>query len=105
MWQGDRNLSTYDDHFQSQFLEATKREAKQSANLWNSNRNCPEYLNEVKKALENEEVNADFWLQPETKKYMLTIVEKEMISTMAESVCAKDTGCVYMFEQGNLDEL
>lgn len=36
---------------------------------------------------------------------MLTIVVNEMITNMAESVCAKDTGCVYMFDQRNLDEL
>lgn len=62
LWQGDRNLSIYDDHFQSDFLSATKRESQQSATIWNSNRNCPEYLSEVKKALENEEANADYWL-------------------------------------------
>ena len=29
---------------------------------WNTERNCPEYLNEVQKRLEKEETNADYWL-------------------------------------------
>ena len=73
--------------------------------LWNSNRNCPEYLGEVRKMLENEESNAEYWLQPETKTKMLKIVEMELITKMAEAVSSKDSGCVYMFEQKNLDEL
>ena len=73
--------------------------------LWHSNRNCPEYLNEVKNMLENEEANADYWLQPETKTKMLKIVEMELITKMAEAISSKDSGCVYMFEQKNLNEL
>ena len=47
--------------------------------------------------LTNEEENADFWLQPETKTKMLKIVETELITKMAEVVSSKETGCVYMF--------
>lgn len=36
---------------------------------------------------------------------MLKIVELELITKMAEAVSSKDTGCVYMFQQKNLDEL
>lgn len=105
VWQGDRNLSVYDDHFEAEFLTSTQKESQQSAMLWNSNRNCPEYLGEVKKMLENEEANAEYWLQPETKTKMLKIVENELITKMAEAVSSKDSGCVYMFQQKNLDEL
>ena len=55
--------------------------------------------------LENEEANADFWLQPETKTKMLKIVENELITKMAEAVSSKENGCVYMFQQKHLDEL
>ena len=55
--------------------------------------------------LENEEANAEYWLQPETKTKMLKIVENEIITKMAEAVSSKDSGCVYMFQQKNLDEL
>ena len=36
---------------------------------------------------------------------MLKIVVLETISKMADSVSSKDTGCVHMFQQKNLDEL
>lgn len=62
LWQGDRNLTIYDDFFESEFLKSTQKESEQSANLWNQTRNCPEYLREVQKMLENEESNADYWL-------------------------------------------
>jgi len=69
--------------------------------MWNSTRNCPEYLKEVQSFLANEELNADLWLQPETKLKMLRIVENELITKMAESVAAKDSGVVYMLQQKN----
>ena len=96
MWQGDRNLQVYDEEFEEAFLDATRRESGQKATLWNSTRNCPEYITEVRAFLENEELNADTWLQPETKIKMLKIVEREMITNMAESVASKDSGVVYM---------
>ncbi len=105
LWQGDRNLNIYDDQFESEFLKATQKESMQSANLWNQIRNCPEYLREVQKMLQNEESNADYWLQSETKTKMLKIVVLETITNMADAVSSKDTGCVHMFQQKNLDEL
>ena len=36
---------------------------------------------------------------------MLKIVEKEMITNMAEAVASKDSGVVYMLQQRNQDEL
>ena len=104
-WAGDRNLSVYDDFFEAQFLVRTQKESLQAATLWNSNKSCPEYLTAVQSFLQNEEANADFWLQTETKSKMLKIVELELITKMAEAVSSKDTGCVYMFQQKNLDEL
>ncbi len=68
-----------------------------AASRWNSSSNCPEYLSAVKKFLANEESNADFWLQPETKAKMLKLVENELITKMADVVRSKETGCVYMF--------
>ena len=55
--------------------------------------------------LENEESNADYWLQPETKTKMLQIVEFELISNKAEEISGKDSGVKYMFQQKNHDEL
>ena len=101
LWQGDRNLQVYDEEFEECFLDATLKESSQKATLWNSTRNCPEYLQEIKGFLENEELNADYWLQPETKLKMLKIVEKEMITHMAESIASKESGVVYMLSQKN----
>jgi len=36
---------------------------------------------------------------------MLKIVEHELITKMAATVAAKDSGCVHMFQQKNLDDL
>lgn len=96
-WQGDRNLSEYDAHFETAFLQKTQEESSKAASRWNSSSNCPEYLSAVKKFLANEETNADFWLQPETKQKMLKIVETELITKMADVVSSKETGCVFMF--------
>jgi len=36
---------------------------------------------------------------------MLRIVEGELIANMASEVTAKDTGCIYMFQNRKLEEL
>ena len=105
LWQGDRNLATYDSMFETPYLKHTMNEFKQKANKWIQERNCPEYLTEVSLALEKEEENANYWLQPETKQKMLKLVVTELISNMANEVSSKDTGCIYMFQHRRLDEL
>ena len=105
VWQGDRNLAVYDDDFEQLFLKHTMNEYRLKAKKWVQERNCPEYLTEVDQALTKEEENADYWLQPETKRKMLRIVEGELVTKVAEEVSSKDTGCVYMFKNQKLDEL
>lgn len=105
VWQGDRNLATYDSLFETPFLTHTMNEFKTKAQKWIQERNCPEYLTEVARVLENEERNADYWLQPETKQKMLKIVVSELITSMAEQVSCKDTGCLYMFQNRRIDQL
>ena len=63
----------YDSLFEGEYLRNTMTEFKEKATKWIQDRNCPEYLTEVAKALEKEETNADYWLQPETKPKMLKI--------------------------------
>mmetsp|Transcript_18072 Transcript_18072/g.24205 ORF Transcript_18072/g.24205 Transcript_18072/m.24205 type:complete len:80 (-) Transcript_18072:1328-1567(-) len=36
---------------------------------------------------------------------MLSIVESELVTSAAEEICSKESGCVYMFQQKRLDEL
>ena len=62
LWQGDRSLSEYDSLFEESFLQATLQKSTQNAQIWNTSRNCPEYLGEVQRFLANEEANADYWL-------------------------------------------
>lgn len=104
-WQGDKNLTVYDEEFEATFLERTVAEYKTKATAWSTNLNCPEYLREVENHLEKETENAEYWLQTESKSKVMALVERELITQQAESVCNKDTGCVYMFENKRLDEL
>lgn len=86
-------------------LTFSRLEFEKKAYLWDSSRNCPEYLREVDLALTKEEENADFWLQPETKAKILKRIENELISRKAEVIVEKDTGCDYMFTHSRLQEL
>lgn len=53
----------------------------------------------MKKAIEKEEENADFWLQPQTKPKMMEIMVKWLITDMALSVIEKESGVVVFFKQ------
>ena len=55
-------MQVYDEEFEEAFLDNTRRESNMKATLWNSTCNCPEYLQAVQQFLENEELNADYWL-------------------------------------------
>lgn len=53
----------------------------------------------MKKAIEKEEENADFWLQPQTKPKMMEIMVQWLITDMALSVIEKESGVVVFFKQ------
>ena len=61
--------------------------------MWNSTGNFSECLLNVQAFLENEETNADYWLQPETKL------------KLANLVSAKDSSVVSMLQPKNKEEL
>ena len=106
VWQGDRNLLIYDEDFEARFLRHTMEEYRAKASKWLQESSCPEYLTQVDVAIVREETNADYWLQPETKAKMLRIVEQELISSVADEVCAKDgSGCLAMLQHKRLGEL
>lgn len=67
--------------------------------------NCPEYLTLIDQCITNEEANADFWLEPESKVKCMDIVDRNAITRQAESVLDKETGCDFMFEHSKLEEL
>ena len=104
-WLGTRDIQMYKTEFEAYYLPHSKTHFEAQANEWFSGLNCPEYLNKVKEALEHEEDNADYWLQPETKPLIVKIVEQQLITRKAEQVADKETGCEYMFQHKNLDEL
>lgn len=78
--------------------------ASKSSN-WISTLNCPEYLEIVNKNLTEEEKRSDYFLQPETKKRLLEVCEKELIGKRAEVLVNKESGCDRMFQNKKLDEL
>jgi len=105
IWQGDKKLDTYEQEFEQHYLTFSREEFEKKANLWISTLSCPEYLNEVDKALRKEEENAIYWLQPETSNKLFMRVESELIGKKAEALVEKATGCDYMFTHSHLDEL
>lgn len=105
IWQGDKKLDTYEQEFEQSFLTYTREEFEKKANLWISTLNCPEYLQEVDKALTKEEENAAYWLQPETASKLFQRIENELITKKAEALVEKGTGCDYMFQHSRLEEL
>ena len=97
VWQGDKNLYVYEQEFEIHLINSTQDDYERKANLWNSQKNCPEYLHTVEQSLAHEEIRADFWLQSETKQKLMKKVELELITKKAEAIVQKDTGCASMF--------
>ena len=62
-WTGIPNLAYYETQFEAKFLDLTIQHCHEKANQWINECDSYQYLNEVKKALDREETNADFWLQ------------------------------------------
>ena len=83
-WLGSRDIQLYQAEFEAEYLRHSKSHFEAQANEWYSTLNCPEYLNKTKEALEHEEDNADYWLQPETKPAIVKIVEQQLITRKAE---------------------
>ena len=98
-WKGTSNLSYYEENFESKFLILSKSFFHARANQWNSECNCESYLNEVNKAITNEETNADFWLEAQTKPKVISICVNELITNMADKVVDKEMGVAYFFKQ------
>lgn len=105
IWQGDKKLEHYEQEFEQHFLTYSREEFEKKANLWIGTLNCPEYLQEVDKALTKEEENAAYWLQPETSIKLFQRIEKELVTLKAEALVEKGTGCEYMFTHNRLEEL
>lgn len=90
LWTGKQNLSTNYVAFTKPLIMETRKVVRQYAFLWMSTLNCPEYCNAVKKFIENEEYNINYWLYDEpdsntldAKTLVLKIMHQEMITNMA----------------------
>ena len=104
-WQGTPNLDYYVAQFETSFLELSKTTFENFARNWNQSADCYTYLREVNRAMEREETNADFWLQLQTKKKVVDIGVKAMITDMAQAVVDKENGVVQFFKEKSLDKL
>ena len=98
-------MSTYKSDFEEPFLEATSTYYDQLATHWISIYNAPEYLKEIDGLFNQEEQNADYWLPNESKKAVIRILARELVSKRAESVIEKESGALYMFQNNRLKEL
>ena len=96
-WVGDKNLNFYEEEFEKHFLHSLQEDYDHKAQTWVSTENARGYLLNVDRALDHEELTADFLLQPESKPKVLKRVEVELITKRAEAVLDKDTGCRHMF--------
>jgi hypothetical protein len=59
----------------------------------------------VTKYLVKEEMNADFWLEVQSKPKVMQTIENQLITKQAATVVEKDTGCDWMFSHARLDDL
>lgn len=73
-WVGDKNLARYDNEFEKFFLQNSTEFFAWKAGLWFAELNCYEYVEKVNNHLHQEEANADFYLQEQTKPKIINIV-------------------------------
>ena len=66
-WTGDRNLMVYDKEFELHLKKATQEFYQTSSDNWRQQLSCFEYVHKVSKHLSKEEINADTFLQVQTK--------------------------------------
>lgn len=69
------------------------------ANLKVKSLGAIEYLTDIEQVIENESTNADYWLgEPTTKKQVLAIAVRYLITMQAQEVANKSYSCEYMIE-------
>ena len=83
LWKGNSNYTHYDNDFENRFLEDSKNNYSVKSTGWQSSLNCPEYLNEAKRVLDEEEDRADQMLDAKTKPKLLSLVEAEVVERHA----------------------
>lgn len=104
-WVGDKNLARYDDEFEKFFQQNSKDYFNNKAQQWFSTLTCHEYVEKINSHLKQEETNADFYLQEQTKPKIINIVLTECIDCKAEDLTNMEMGCTYMFDNRKIDQL
>ena len=105
-WTGKTNLQIYEKEFEARFLKDSKESATKYATQWMNELNCPEYCSAVTKYIDNEETNADIWIDfASTKPALIKAVVKAMITNVARDLVTEESGARRMFEQKNKEEL
>lgn len=73
--------------------------------MWYSSLQTHEYIETVSRHLGKEEVNADFYLQEQTKPKIINIVLTQCVENKAEDLSDMEMGCTYMFDNRKMDQL
>lgn len=66
---------------------------------------CFEYVVKINSHLIQEETNADYYLQEQTKPKIINIVLTQCIESKAEDLTNMDMGCTYMFDNRKIEQL
>ena len=99
LWLGEKNLLMYDQEFESHLKLATTEFYAQRAANWLTTFSCYQYILKVSDHLKKEEDNAEYFLQPESKKKILDLTLQKCVEERAEELTKMESGCEYMFNE------
>lgn len=105
-WQGEINLNKYDTEFERALKKNTEEFYETKSGQWFNELACFEYIQKINGHLVKEELNANYFLQEQTKAKVIDIVLRKAVENQAEPLTNKQgTGCEFMFESKKLDQL
>ena len=71
LWKGEKDMTTYEQFFETPFINDSKQYYHKKSAGWLQTLNCPEYLKEADEYLRKEETRADENFDPQTKYKIL----------------------------------
>lgn len=105
-WKGRENLEYYKENFEKAFIEEAKVYYDNKSAGWLAAYSCPEYLQEAKRALEEEEERADKCLDQSSKNTLINVVVGSIVVAHAQTLAEmENTGCIEMLKHDKRDEL
>ena len=99
LWVGEKNLIMYDTEFENHLKQATTEFYRKKSEIWHTTFSCYQYILKVSDHLKKEEDNAEYFLQPESKKKILDITLEECVEKQAEALTLMESGCEFMFNE------